>query len=231
MMATSKRSKARSSVDNLAATTSIAHDILDEISRRWPAQAGGWARDSEIVASWGRGMWEAGIADRKMMQTALAKLTSRPYPPDLGALLAEIVTVPGISESDAQRSLLKVLHTISIGDLSACSRRELYALENYPGGSWALRTEPASETQRRRWRELLHEATRLPADKLPPSVVKTAGLLQRRRTKEERARDKIALEKIKAMLAPPEISEDEKQRRREFSRALVAEYETGTGLT
>lgn len=197
----SERSRAKSSpVDVLAVATATAGELLAEIGRRWPGQARGWVLDGDLVASWGRGLAETG-AEAGKMRAALARLTARPYPPDLGALLAEVKDFGQVTEMEAQRSMLCVLRALSSGDLSECSRQELWTLKNYPGGSWALRTEPASDSQRKRWRELLTEAGRVAVDSLPPAVEKPAGLLARRLTEEERQRGSEAMARIKAMLA------------------------------
>lgn len=189
-----------SPIDVLTAATATAGELLAEIGRRWPGQARGWVLDGDLVASWGRGLAEA-RADAGKIRAALARLTARPYPPDLGALLAEVQNLGQVSEIEAQRSMLRVLRALSSGNLSACSRQELWALKNYPGGSWALRTELASDSQRKRWRELLTEAGRVAVDSLPAAVENPAGLLPRKLTEEERQRGCEAMVRIKAMLA------------------------------
>lgn len=209
--AASEKSSARSSADAaagiIADATTAAAGLLAEISRRWPGQARSWAGDVEIVASWGRGIAEA-KAQACELRAALAALTARPYPPDLGALLAHIAERGSVSvtETEAYKLLLNTLRALSSGDLSSCSRHELYALKNYPGGSWTLRTETASDQQRKRWRELLIEAARLPADELPAAVAKPASLLVRRMTDEERRRGAEKLAALKAMLREPNNS-------------------------
>lgn len=186
----------------IAEATALAGSILGEISRRWPGQAGGWVRDGELVAAWGRGILEArAAADPRGLRAALAKLTARAYPPDLGALLAEVTAARTISEHDAHRSMLRVLRALSSRDLSACSREELYALKNYPGGSWEFKTEAASPGQTKRWRDLLNEAAGLPDDQLPPAVAKPAGYLEEKITDEDRRRRGARLAALKAMLA------------------------------
>lgn len=190
-------SRASGSVDAIRRATISAQDLLAEISRRWPGQAGAWARDPEIAAAWGRGILEA-RASGDQMKAALAKLTTRPYPPDLGALLSQISQM---KRRAARSSLLGVLKAISGGDLSPCSAQELYALRNYPGRSWALRTEPASEGQEERWAALLEEAAWLPADQLPAVPAKPAGLLPRKLSPEEIERGCSRLAAMKAMLS------------------------------
>lgn len=156
------------------------------------------------MASWGRGIVEA-RAQAGELRAALGALTVRPYPPDLGVLLAHIRDRDCVTETEAHRRLLTTLRAVSDGDLSPCSRQDLYALKNYPGGSWSLRTEPASEQQRRRWRELLTDASRLPLDELPPPVKsKPAGLLVQRRTDAERQRGTEVLAGLRAMLGSAE---------------------------
>lgn len=197
-MAVSARSRAnaRNAVDAIQSATAAAKSLLAEISLRWPGQAGSWARDPEITAAWGRGIFEAG-ATGEQVKAALAKL-ARPYPPDLGGILAEISQM---KRRTARSSMLGVLKALSDGDLSSCSPLQLYALRNYPGGSWALRTEPGSEKQEERWASLLEEATRLPADQLPAVPAKPAGLLPRKRTPEEIERGAARIAEMKAMLA------------------------------
>lgn len=198
MSARSRVNGSRSAVEAIQSATASAKSLLAEISLRWPGQAGSWVRDPEITAAWGRGILEA-RATGDQVKAALAKLTARPYPPDLGAILAE---TSQMKRRTARSSMLGVLKALSDGDLSSCSPQELYTLRNYPGGSWALRTEPASEKQEERWSSLLEEATRLPADQLPVVPARPAGLLPRKRTEEEIERGSARLAALKAMLSP-----------------------------
>lgn len=190
-------SGSRSAVDAIQGATATAQSLLAEISLRWPGQAGAWAGDQEVTAAWGRGILEA-RATGDQVKAALTKVSARPYPPDLGVLLAEISQV---KQRTARSSMLGVLKALSDGDLSPCSPQELYALKNYPGGSWALRTEHASEKLDERWASLLEEAARLPADLLPDVPAKPAGLLTSKRTQEEIERGSARLAEMKAMLA------------------------------
>lgn len=191
------------SLDAIQLATATAQGLLAEISRRWPGQAGAWARDPEIAAAWGRGIFESGVTGGQM-KAALAKLSCKAYPPDLGALLAQISQM---KRRAARSSLLGVLKAISGGDLSPCSPQELYALRNYPGRSWALRTEPASEGQEERWAALLDEAARLPADQLPAVRAKPAGLLPRKFSQKEIEHGQARLAAMKAMLSPQQGDE------------------------
>lgn len=159
------------------------------------------------LEAWGRQIAHAGLTGEGLAR-ALSRLgeldRSRPF--DWPAFLA--LTEP--SDTDLQSSMLRVLSALSSGDLSSCTRQELWVMRNYPGGSWALRTESASDSQRKRWRALLTEAHRLPADSLPQAVEKPAGLLARRLTEEERLRGREALAKLRAMLAHPELPDETK---------------------
>lgn len=197
MSTRSRANGSRSAVDAIQGATATAKSLLAEISLRWPGQAGAWARDPEITAAWGRGILEA-RATGDQVKAALTKVSTRPYPPDLGVVLAEISQM---KQRAARSSMLRVLKALSDGDLSSCSPQELYAIRNYPGGSWALRTEHASEKQEMCWASLLDEATRLPADQLPAVPEKPAGLLTRKRTQEEVERGSARLAEMKAMLA------------------------------
>lgn len=197
MSTRSRANGSRSAVDAIHGATATAKSLLSEISQRWPGQAGAWARDPEITAAWGRGILEA-RATGDQVKSALTRVSTRPYPPDLGVVLAEISQM---KQRTARSSMLCVLKALSNGDLSSCSPQELYALKNYPGGSWALRTEHASEKQDERWASLLDEAARLPADLLPDVPAKPAGLLTRKRTQDEIERGAARLAEMKAMLA------------------------------
>lgn len=56
-----------------------------------------------MAASWGRGILET-HTDPRLLGEALGKLTNRPYPPDLGALLAEVATT-AITDDEAMNML------------------------------------------------------------------------------------------------------------------------------
>ena len=70
----------------MAEATATASAILNEISFRWPAQAGRWAGNKDMVLAWGRGILESKIPSQRLRR-ALVDVGSRPFPPDLGALL------------------------------------------------------------------------------------------------------------------------------------------------
>lgn len=149
------------------------------------------------LEAWGRQIANAGLTGDDLAR-ALSRLgdldRSRPF--DWPAFLS--LTEP--SDTDVHQSLLRVLMFLHRGDLSTCSPLELYALKHYPGGSWSLRTEPASDGQIRRWRALLKEARKLPPDHLPAVPERPAGLLVKKRTQGEIEEGARRLAELKAML-------------------------------
>jgi len=75
--------------NQLSDATTLAVELTAEIARRWPSQAGRWKQDGELVASWGSAILSAN-ARADELGAALERLSARPFPPDLGALLAAV---------------------------------------------------------------------------------------------------------------------------------------------
>jgi hypothetical protein len=73
----------------IANATTTASRLLAEIARRWPGQAGHWRDDTDMTASWARALLRAQV-DGRELAGALDSVSARPYPPDLGALLAAV---------------------------------------------------------------------------------------------------------------------------------------------
>lgn len=90
----------------------MAHRLLQEISHRWPGQAGRWGSDPEKAGAWGRGLLSI-RADPGQLGAALTRLTSRPFPPDLGALLAEMER-PRYSETQALEMLRRAARAAGV---------------------------------------------------------------------------------------------------------------------
>lgn len=174
----------------------LATALLQEIEARWAGQARGWGKDKQKAAAWARGIKEAGAPAPVLLRLALARVTSRAYPPDLGLLLA--VALEPIGEEDARKSMARAVdaaaHTPPLWHL--LTPLEFAAVSKY-GGAWELRNAPAGGWER--WGRLLNQLAReggdFPSPPPPPS-----GLLASRPTDEEKARVRAQLANIKKML-------------------------------
>jgi hypothetical protein len=89
----------------LAEAESVASLILSEIMLRWPQQTKTWDKP-RVARAWANGMAESGIIDRRRLGAALRKLTDRPYPPELGALLN--VALHPVGEHEAELAIEKI---------------------------------------------------------------------------------------------------------------------------
>lgn len=182
----------------------LARRLLGNLAPLLPVVAASTKHQAGAAAwvdAWARQISHAGLTGDDLAR-ALSRLgeldRSRPF--DWPAFLS----LTELNDTFVQESMLRVLRALSSRDLSFCSRQELWVLKNYPGGSWVLRTEPASDLQRKRWRELLTKAYRLPVDSLPPAVERPAGLVEQKFTEEEMRRGTEILARLKSMIAPPD---------------------------
>lgn len=174
--ATSSTSTECSSSDPraLAGAQALAGLLLKEISMRWPGQAGKWQRDAGMAASWARGLLDAGVTDPRSLVKALARCTARPYPPDLGALLAEAAT-GGIEGIYAEASFVRAAR--AAGALPPAFYT-LTPAEYFAGSQFGwqeLRESPTTERNVKRWRALLADAAG--RSDLPAVPAKPAGEL------------------------------------------------------
>lgn len=145
----------------IEAAGALVERLLDEISRRWPGQAQ-WAKDPAYRQAWARSIAEQTprAPGWESLTRALAKLSARPFPPSIGALIAE-ATEPPITEGDARRALLVAL--------AAAGRGEWHAILDAPwqAGSeigWdRLRQMPARDERTfAAWRTALSDAIEQP---------------------------------------------------------------------
>lgn len=158
----------------LAGAQALAGRLLSEISKRWPGQAGRWAGDASMAASWARGLLEAGASDPRRLAAALARCTGRPYPPDLGVLLAE-AGGGGVSNELAESSFVRTCRACGAipPAFHTLTPAELYAGQQF---GWAeLREAAATERNVKRWRALLADAAAQP--QLPEVPMAPAGQL------------------------------------------------------
>lgn len=73
----------------VASATRMAARLLVEISLRWPTQARGWSEDVAMTASWARVLGAAKVTEGELA-AALSEVSSRPFPPSLGAILCAV---------------------------------------------------------------------------------------------------------------------------------------------
>lgn len=106
------------------AAESMVERLLGEIAQRWPGQAP-WAKDPAYRQAWARSIAEQTprAPGWESLTRALAKLSARPFPPSIGALIAE-ATEPAITEGEARRALLVAL--------AAAGRGEWHAIDDAP---------------------------------------------------------------------------------------------------
>lgn len=92
--------------DKVELARRVASRLLCEIRNRWPGQTE-WALKEEVAASWRRALAAAGhpleiLALR--LAVALDRLSARPYPPSVGALLAMVVQISEEEVEAARRA-------------------------------------------------------------------------------------------------------------------------------
>lgn len=158
---------------DLATATITARGLLAEIGRIWPGQAGSRVNDKDMLMSWGRAIAASG-ATQPALTAALMRLVSKSYPPDLGVLLAAAMPAE-LSNSEAEASLRRASN--AAGETPPGFWR-LNKVENWAArqfGGQELRETRASDSDVRRWRDLLIQASRL-AD-LPEPPVKPRALI------------------------------------------------------
>ena len=117
--------------------------ILSELRLRYPSKTANWASDRQLASSWARVIFERRIEiDEFTLKRALAKWQSD-FPPDIGDLLN--TQTPKISDFDVQKAVQNIASAAAKNELCGLSRNELYAYQNYPGGSFNLRNDSSAK--------------------------------------------------------------------------------------
>ncbi|WP_157469110.1 hypothetical protein [Dyella thiooxydans] len=106
---------------------------------RWPAQAP-WASDDSFARSWGRAIIEQPFAITwKALARAIGKLSDRPYPPNIGALIAACKPEQLVRTEEAREALLQIDRASATGKWWKLSPIIWQALHELPGGSARVR--------------------------------------------------------------------------------------------
>lgn len=120
--------------------------ILGELRLRYPSKTANWAADRQLASSWARVIFERRIEiDEFTLKRALARWQSE-YPPDIFDLLN--TQTPKISDFDVQKSVQNITTAAAKSELCTLSRNELYAYQNYPGGSFCLRNDSTQKVMK-----------------------------------------------------------------------------------
>lgn len=163
--------------------------ILSELRLRYPSKTANWASDRQLASSWVRVIFERRIEiDEFTLKRALARWQSE-YPPDIFDLLN--TQTPKISDFDVQKSVENITAASAKNELSSLNKNELFAYQNYPGGSFCLRNESTQKVTKN-VAELLAESLKaavfpelVPANQMklsvksdPAKVINLSGFLK-----------------------------------------------------
>ena len=162
--------------------------ILSELRLRYPSKTANWASDRQLASSWARVIFERRIEiDEFTLKRALAKWQSD-FPPDIGDLLN--TQTPKISDFDVQKSVQNITSAAAKSELWLLNQKELFAYNNYPGGSFNLRNDSSAKVTKN-VEELLLESLKavvmpelVPANQMklslksdPAKVINLSGFL------------------------------------------------------
>lgn len=178
------------SANSSGAARELAEGLIAQIRAIWPGQTKNWL-PGQLLPAWTVVLAHELRGEPAMpvrLVKALRELQRRPYPPDLGALLATACDADDVSDADAASSFQRVLRAVGVmppayHQLSPTEFAAVQAL-----GTYRLRTA-SGDSIRAEFSEALRSAARrhdLPAP--PPAP---AGLLRAKGLSREEARDKL----------------------------------------
>lgn len=172
------------------AARELAEGLIAQIRAIWPGQTKSWARE-ELSPAWTVAIAHEIRGDPAVpakLVRALRELQRRPYPPDLGALLAAARGADEISDADTALSFRRVVRAVGIMPPAYHELTPVEFAAVQAVGTYRLRTA-AGESIRAEFNAALRCAARrhdLPA---PPHA--PAGLLRDKGLPREEARDKL----------------------------------------
>ena len=190
----------------IAQAKGLARRLLLEISLRWPGQAQ-WAKDEAYIDAWGRALAEQSRPPAwPALLMALGTLSSRPYPPSVGAVIAQVAKMEEVlTPEEARAAMRDVDRAAATGSWWKLLPQVWQALHSFAGGSARIHRRdevgPGAVVLEDEWRAALSDAIKHPDREIIERQPRRPAALLAPSDEEKARRAAVASENIKKIEA------------------------------
>ena len=133
--------------------------VLNRIRARYLQKCSNWPESGQLAVEWGRVVREKRSLGQPIDELTLSRALLN-WNSDWPPLIYDLLKLPTISHFDVQKAVQNIAAAAAKNELCALNRNELYAYQNYPGGSFCLRNESTQKVTKN-VEELLAESLKV----------------------------------------------------------------------
>lgn len=114
--------------------------VINRIRARYLQKCSNWPESGQLAIEWARVVREKRSLGQPIDELTLSRALLN-WASDWPPVIYDLLKLPTISDFDVQKSVQNIASAAAKNELCALTRNELFAYENYPGGSFCLRND------------------------------------------------------------------------------------------